>query len=90
LELVNPSLTSQQIKASQATVADKRVQLQSLREQRLVLDGSRGAAAADLRKAEAVLRDAHFARLQQRQQLLEQQAMQVRECDAVCYQAWRR
>jgi hypothetical protein len=53
-----------------------------------VLDGSRGAAAADLRKAEAVLRDAHFARLQQRQQLLEQQAMQVRECGAECDQAW--
>lgn len=77
LGLVNPALTSQQIKANQATVTEKRTQLQGLRQQRDVLAKSRDAAAAELRKAEAVLRDAHYSRLQQRQQLLEQQAMQV-------------
>jgi hypothetical protein len=77
LGLAGPTLTAQQIKASQATVTKKREQLQGLRQQRERLAATRDAAAVDLRKAEAVLREAHFGRLQQRQKLLEQQAMQV-------------
>lgn len=78
LGLDDPTLSNQQIKERQATVAEKRRHLQDLRQQHLTLEQSRGAAAAELRKAETVLRDAHHARLQQRQQLLEQQAVQVR------------
>jgi trans-aconitate methyltransferase len=79
LALVNPSLTAEDIKASQGTVAQQRAQLQALRQQREALAAARDAATTALRQAEAVLRDAHYERLQQRQKLLEQQAMQVRQ-----------
>lgn len=77
LSLADPSLTEVQIKSIQATVEGKRAQAQDLRQQRLVMVTALGAAAAELRKAEVVLRDAHHARLQQRQLLLEQQTTQV-------------
>lgn len=75
----NPSLSSQHIKAQKLAVAEQRTRLQDLRQQRSALNESRVAAAEDVRRAEAVLRDAHHARLQQRQQLLEQQAVKVCE-----------
>lgn len=77
LGLVNPALTHDQIRGSQGTVAEQRAQLQGLRQQRDALAAARDAAAGGLRQAEAVLRDAHYEQLQQRQRLLEQQAMQV-------------
>jgi hypothetical protein len=77
LGLADPSLDAQKIKASQAAVTAKWEQLQGLRQHRERLAATRDAAAVNLRKAEAVLRDAHYERLQQRQKLLEQQAMQA-------------
>jgi hypothetical protein len=77
LSLADPSLSESQIKSIQATVEGKRAQVQELQQQRLALVTARGAAAAELRKVEVVLRDAHHARLQQRQLLLEQQTMKV-------------
>ena len=79
LGFANPSLSSQHIKAQKLAVAEQRTHLQDLRQQRSALHESRIAAAEDVRRAEAVLRDAHHARLQQRQQLLEQQAVKVCE-----------
>lgn len=80
LGLADPALTKQQIKSHQAVVEERRAQLQGLRQQRFAVEESRGAAAAALRQAEAVLRDAHHTRVTQRQQLLEQQAMQASVC----------
>jgi hypothetical protein len=77
LSLADPCLSEAEINSIQTTVEGKRAHVQDLRQQRLVLVTARGAAAAELRKAEVVLRDAHHARLQQRQLLLEHQTMQV-------------
>lgn len=88
LALADPGLSSEDIKARRDIVAGKHTQLQGLREQHAGVDKARCAAAAALHRAEATLRDAHHARLQQRQQLLEQQAMQASALvvqAAVCY-----
>lgn len=78
LSLASPALDAKQLHEAQASAASTRQVLQGARQQRQEQVQVRGAAAARLRAADAQLRTAHQARVQQRQQLLQAQAVQVR------------
>lgn len=77
LKLATPDITSVQLAEIRSQAATKVSELQKLRQLREVTEAERGVASARVRAAEAALRDAHQQRLQQRQWVLEQQAMQV-------------
>eukprot|EP00775_Hariotina_reticulata_P005684 gene5684-5922_t len=77
LKLAAPDLSVEQVQGIRQAAAGKLSELKGLRKQRQELEASRTAASIAVKQTEVALREAQQARLQQRQSLLEQQALQV-------------